>query len=179
MPDLIIDLAAIPAGGHRLAIAVPATAFSLESSDVNLRDPVDLQASLQRAGTTVAVRGTITTTAEVPCARCLELAFIDISVLMEVVAVPADERPDEEDHELADSELDICYYTGEVLELGAIVRDHLVSAIPFQPLCQPTCRGLCPSCGINLNREACNCSTEEIDERLAVLKQWQVRDSRT
>jgi uncharacterized protein len=179
MPDLIIDLAAIPAGGQRLAIAVPATAFSLESSDVHLRDPVDLQASLQRVGTTVAVRGTIATTAEVPCARCLELATIELSAPLDVVAVPADEMPDEEDHELAGSELDLCYYTGEVLDLGTIVRDHLVSSIPFQPLCHATCRGLCPSCGINLNREECTCSTEEVDERLAALKKWKVQDPRT
>ncbi|MDA2916259.1 DUF177 domain-containing protein [Nitrospinae bacterium AH_259_B05_G02_I21] len=179
MPDLVIDLAAIPAGGYRLAIAVPATAFSLESPDVHLSDPVDLQASLQLVGTTVAVRGTITTTVEVPCARCVESAAILLSIPLEVVAVPTDEMPEDEDHELAGSELDLCYYTGEVLDLGTIVRDHLVSAIPFQPLCQPTCRGLCPSCGTNLNREACTCSTEEVDERLAVLKQWQERDSRT
>ncbi|MFQ5893097.1 MAG: DUF177 domain-containing protein [Nitrospinota bacterium] len=176
MPDLIYDLAAIPEGGHELAITVPSATFSLESSDVHLRDPVALQAGIQRVGDTVAVRGTVAATAEVPCGRCLEPAVISLEAALEVVAVPASEMPDGEDHALTASETDLYYYTGEALDMGAIVWDHLVSAIPLQPLCHPDCKGLCASCGTNLNRETCACSAEEGDERFAALKQWQGRD---
>ena len=177
MPDLIIDVMAIPEGGQDLAIAVPSTAFSLESSDVHLRDPVQLRARITRAGATVAVRGTISAVAEVRCVRCLEPAVIPIEETVDVVVLPASEMPDEEDHELSASEMDF-YYTNELLDLRAIVWDHLAVTIPLQPHCRENCKGLCPSCGVNLNVEPCTCAGDEVDERLAVLKKWQMQQHR-
>ncbi len=176
MPGLIIDLAAIPEGGQDLALAVPSTAFSLESSDAHLRDPVALKARIQRVGTTVAIRGRLATTTEVPCGRCLEPAVSSLEMDFNVVALPAEEMPDEEDRELAVSEMDLYYYNGEMLDMGSIVRDHLLSAIPIQPLCHPDCKGLCSSCGSNRNLVPCSCSAEEVDERFAVLKLLQERE---
>jgi len=42
-----------------------------------------------------------------------------------------------------------------VLDLSTQVRDELVLAIPFNPLCQEGCKGLCPLCGSNRNVVAC------------------------
>jgi uncharacterized protein len=175
MPDLIIDLAAIPESGYELETAVPSTVFSLESSDVQLSETVAVRARIQRAGTTVAVRGSIAATVSVPCGRCLERAEVPLEATIDVVAVPAAEMPDDEDHELSSSEMDLYYYSGEQLDLGAIVWDHLSVAIPVQPLCRPDCQGLCPSCGVNRNLASCDCSLEVVDERFAVLKKWQTR----
>jgi len=30
-------------------------------------------------------------------------------------------------------------------------------ALPFKPLCSPTCQGLCPKCGTDLNHGPCRC----------------------
>ena len=37
-------------------------------------------------------------------------------------------------------------------------------------LCSPDCKGLCPGCGADLNREPCRCK-KEVDPRLAKLAQ--------
>lgn len=174
MPDLIIDVMAIPEDGREVAIAVPSTAFSLESSDVHLRDPVDFRAHISRAGTTVAVKGMIVATVEVPCIRCLEPAVIIVEEPVDVVVLPASEIPDDEDHELVASEMDF-YYTKERLDLKTVIWDHLAVTIPIQPLCRDGCKGLCPSCGVDLNFESCYCPADDVDDRLAVLKKWQAR----
>jgi uncharacterized protein len=41
----------------------------------------------------------------------------------------------------------------------------------MKPLCAEDCRGLCPECGVNLNRTACECTPKREDPRLAPLKQ--------
>ena len=38
------------------------------------------------------------------------------------------------------------------------VREALVLSVPSKSLCTPSCRGLCPSCGQNLNQASCPCS---------------------
>jgi uncharacterized protein len=37
------------------------------------------------------------------------------------------------------------------------LREVIMAELPELPLCRPDCRGLCPGCGVNLNREACRC----------------------
>ena len=55
--------------------------------------------------------------------------------------------------------------------LSEIVTSEISLSLPLRFLCKPDCRGLCESCGVNLNEEKCNCDTEIIDERLLKLKQ--------
>jgi uncharacterized protein len=177
MLNLIIDVMAIPEDGQKVAIVVPSTAFSLESSDVHLRDPVDFRAHISRAGTSVAVKGMIAATVEVPCVRCLEPAVIIVEEPIDVVVLQASEMPGDEDHELVASEMDF-YYSNERLDLKTVIWDHLAVTIPIQPLCRAGCKGLCPSCGVDLNLGTCDCPADDVDNRLAVLKKWQARHHR-
>ena len=39
---------------------------------------------------------------------------------------------------------------GDTLDLEQVVRDTVVPALPFQPVCQEDCEGLCPVCGVRL-----------------------------
>ena len=40
------------------------------------------------------------------------------------------------------------------------MRDEILLALPINPLCKESCRGLCPVCGGNRNVTACDCKTE-------------------
>lgn len=39
---------------------------------------------------------------------------------------------------------------GDTLDLEQVVKDTVVPALPFQPVCQEDCEGLCPVCGVRL-----------------------------
>jgi uncharacterized protein len=50
------------------------------------------------------------------------------------------------------------------------MREQFYLSLPMKPLCRADCRGLCPSCGTNLNRGACDCRAGWEDTRFAALK---------
>ncbi|MDO4289190.1 MAG: DUF177 domain-containing protein [Eubacterium sp.] len=59
----------------------------------------------------------------------------------------------------------------EELDLRPYVYECLFINEPFKVLCDEACKGLCPSCGANLNHENCSCGdTLDIDPRMEALK---------
>jgi uncharacterized protein len=56
-----------------------------------------------------------------------------------------------------------------ILDLTEPTRQYAVMAIPMKPLCRANCAGLCPKCGKNLNKGACDCPKQEIDPRWSQL----------
>jgi uncharacterized protein len=59
---------------------------------------------------------------------------------------------------------------GEELDLSQAVREEVILAVNPYVECDPKCRGLCPRCGTNLNREVCACTDDEVDPRWAALR---------
>ena len=84
------------------------------------------------------------------CSRCLdevrETVHADIDALY--AQVPDPEDPDQYG------------YAASVVELTDAVRDAIVLEVPMRFLCKPDCKGLCPTCGANLNRSTCTCLEE-------------------
>ena len=56
-----------------------------------------------------------------------------------------------------------------VLDLTEAVRQYLLMALPLKPVCTSSCRGLCPTCGGDLNENACVCADEPVSGPLAGL----------
>lgn len=55
-------------------------------------------------------------------------------------------------------------------DLNELLRPYLFLAVPIKPLCDEECEGLCPECGQNLNEGDCDCQVEDLDPRMAKLK---------
>jgi uncharacterized protein len=51
------------------------------------------------------------------------------------------------------------------IDFSDFARDLLLLALPIQKRCRPDCKGLCPVCGANLNRETCSHETKRPDPR--------------
>ena len=49
-------------------------------------------------------------------------------------------------------------FTTHMLDLSKIVGDNVFLNLPSQFFCKADCKGLCPICGKNLNKEECKCS---------------------
>jgi len=69
-----------------------------------------------------------------------------------------------------ETELELRVPEDGYIDLSPIVREYLVLDTPTNPLCNPKCAGLCPLCGINLNKKQCDCKPDDFDPRLAKLK---------
>jgi len=55
------------------------------------------------------------------------------------------------------------------VDLEPVLRDAVVTALPFQPVCRPDCQGLCPECGIRLEDAPDDHVHEQLDPRWAAL----------
>jgi len=51
------------------------------------------------------------------------------------------------------------------IDLKNDVREFALLSIPMKKLCKEDCKGLCPKCGIDLNKEQCKCTNDEVDPR--------------
>jgi uncharacterized protein len=150
-----------------------------KETPVRLRGRVDLTEALQgrhdvvqagaaeaeleavSGGDAVVVHGTVTVDIEQRCSRCLD-------PVKQLLRVPFQEsftlsaRAAEQDEELN-------LVQEEKVELDSYVEEAVQLGIPYIPLCDDACQGLCPVCGKNRNTENCSCKQEKIDPRLAGL----------
>jgi uncharacterized protein len=55
------------------------------------------------------------------------------------------------------------------IDLGEAIRQEFLLSIDLIPLCSPTCRGLCPTCGADLNAGSCSCPPPESTSPFAAL----------
>ena len=121
---------------------------------------------LRREGTDVAVTGTFRATVRLVCGRCLEpfTQILEDQVAGRFTPRPAG-RADEV--ELSADDLDVTFYDGESIDLGAFLRAETLLDVPMKPLCREDCLGFCPVCGGNRNLNPCPCETRPLDPRLA------------
>jgi uncharacterized protein len=77
---------------------------------------------------------------------------------------------DEDDEiELTDKDTRTAFFTGKQLAIGDILHEQVLLALPMKPLCTVDCKGLCPTCGTNLNLKSCNCPKENFNPNLEAL----------
>ncbi|MEQ1877787.1 MAG: DUF177 domain-containing protein [Bdellovibrionia bacterium] len=50
---------------------------------------------------------------------------------------------------------------GLTYNVGNFIREIIALAEPSQPVCREGCKGLCATCGTNLNEESCRCAKEK------------------
>jgi uncharacterized protein len=56
---------------------------------------------------------------------------------------------------IRDDEPDASWYTPPLIDPAEDLRQILLVAMPDFPVCRADCRGLCPTCGANLNTAPC------------------------
>lgn len=126
--------------------------------------PTLVQLTVERTGKLYLANGRINTIIEVPCYRCLTNATFPIDNGINFTLA---ESIHEEDYRGED---DIIFFTNPEVDITPSVIENIFVNMPMRILCDDNCRGLCPECGINKNLDTCNCKTDNIDPRLAKLK---------
>ena len=60
------------------------------------------------------------------------------------------------------------------VDLTDDIREAIILTFPAYPVCQPDCKGLCPTCGENRNKAACRCAPPQ-DNRWSALNDLSAR----
>jgi uncharacterized protein len=118
---------------------------------------LSIEARLESLHDGILVSGEVSGTADGECVRCL----IDVSIPVEV-----------EFQELFAYSFDEAFdYTvqDDHVDLEPVVRDAVVLSLPFQPVCQDDCLGLCPVCGVRLLDNPGHEHEAPVDPRWAAL----------
>ena len=142
-------------------LSVPAPAdLGVELLGVPEGSAMEVELRLEAVMEGVLVSGRAQATVVGECARCLDRVEDDLEVtLQELYVYPESEVEEDEAGRL----------DGEHLDLEPVLRDAVVLALPFRPVCDPDCQGLCLECGARLSSDPGHAHDESIDPRWAAL----------
>jgi DUF177 domain-containing protein len=147
----------------------------VEEADFGCAEPVRGQLTFVNGGDLLLIDGSVRTTVELPCDRCLEAARLPMEAVVEerfpLAEVMNPRLPTEEDAEFDNTLATVIHLEAgkPILNLDELIRQQLVINLPIQILCDPACRGLCVHCGANLNQGDCACEPDEADSPLSGL----------
>ncbi len=68
------------------------------------------------------------------------------------------------------SDMDITFLAEDFIDLADVLSEQLRLQLPFQPLCQEDCKGMCPQCGADLNVGRCACAKVNPTHPFAALR---------
>jgi uncharacterized protein len=115
---------------------------------------------LTSTGQTVYLSGRVHTALTLVCGACLKpfLQPLEFTVGEEFGRDPASPAiPSRGEIALGPGDFVVPVGPDDMVDLTEIVRQHLVLAMPIAPRCQDGCRGLCATCGADLNLGPCAC----------------------
>ncbi len=160
------ELGRRPGSQREITRTVPAPAdLGIEVLSVPEGSPVDLDLRIEAVMEGVLVTGTAAAELEGECVRCLEPISDEIEVRFQELFVYDDAR----DAQVSEEDDEVSMLRGDLLDLEPVLRDAVVLSLPFQPLCEDDCLGLCPECGARLNDDPEHTHEAAIDPRWAAL----------
>lgn len=138
---LIVDVARLDEDGEDIQGEIPVAQLDMAPDDPLYRPVSSLRYSLRLAanGGLLFATGSVEQDFECTCVRCVEdfpwTAFDDeIALSVEFEG----ENP--------------------FIDLTDLLRECIILSFPSNPVCREDCKGLCPKCGKNLNKETCTCA---------------------
>jgi uncharacterized protein len=142
----------------------------LSRIDFDFEAPLHSEAKIRKSGRLVLISGKVQTELRLQCVRCLKEFPYPLSTTFELTLQPLKEAPSEEETELGSEEMELNFFEGGEIHLSEIACEQIFLEIPYQPLCQAGCKGLCPICGKDLNLSACECVKEEPTSAFSALE---------
>ena len=148
---LIVDVARLDEDGDHYKGELPVENLDLGESEVfTPAGGVAYDLFIQALGTELLVRGRLSLPLNCVCVRCAaDFEFIAKDDAF-VTSIEISE-------------------TTDFLDLTEEVREAIIFALPSYPVCSKTCKGLCMTCGKNLNQGTCTCHEAGQDTRWGAL----------
>ncbi len=158
------ELGRRPGSSRLMSRTEPAPAdLGIEVLRVPEGSPIELDLRLEAVMEGVLVSGSADAEVVGECVRCLEPIADHLTIDLQELYLY-----DEPDDQMLD-QLDVRRLEGDLIDLEPALRDAVVLALPFQPLCEDDCPGLCPECGMRLGLDD-HAHEAPIDPRWASLQ---------
>jgi uncharacterized protein len=120
-------------------VATTVLAQGIETTTARVVDgtPVTIDARLRPGPRDVELHAMVTSQWEAECRRCLKPVTGPIEVEVRAMFVESIE-------DLDDAEADVYEIEGEIVDVGEVVREELMLALPLTPICESGCVGADP-----------------------------------
>jgi uncharacterized protein len=163
------ELGRRPGVQREVSLSVPAPAdLGIDVLRVAEGEPVEIDLRLEAVLEGVLVTGSATADLTGECARCLEPISEKIDVRFQELFLY-----DDGDQALSEEDDEVSMLEDDLLDLEPLLRDAVVLALPFRPLCRDDCPGLCAECGARLADDPDHAHEPAIDPRWASLTSLQ------
>jgi uncharacterized protein len=160
--DMLISLHDINKNGTTRIVefAVSASQLVFNNEEIRTLEPIKVSGTVDVAEGVAAVKLTAATRLAETCSRCLEEFERDLVVEIDEAIAEGGE----------DEEGIVPVQEGGFIDLRDVVLNSIYISMPIKVLCKEDCKGLCQSCGTNLNIQECDCASVDEDPRLSALK---------
>jgi len=152
-----LELLRRPGTEKSISLEVEAAVVGIDDPRLVPDAPVEIELVCSSLTDGVVVEGDVQVEFHGECRRCLAPVvgrlLVPLRELYQQTLTDPDAFPIENDQ----------------IDLQPMVRESILLDLPDTPVCRPDCRGLCPSCGIDLNTASCSCVVETLDPRWAAL----------
>ena len=136
---------------------------------IDFTEPVKFTGDIYKVDEDNFLSGNINFKYKENCARCLKEFVQEINTAISGKLIEGSKKIKETDEDEEDLKI---YYEGNNIDLTESVVSAIILSLPMKSLCKEDCKGLCPKCGKNLNEGKCDCVEDDIDPRLAKLKEF-------
>ena len=128
--------------------------------------PATVDALVTNTGAGLVATGTVSVSVGVECSRCLREFSMTVTGEIEGFWVTPGEEAD------LPEEQEYAFIDGGSVDLAPPILAALAIELPFAPLHDEECAGICPVCGADLNDGPCSCAPlERPDSPFAALKE--------
>jgi uncharacterized protein len=157
----------------------PVLSEMIKRGECNFMAPVKTAVRATRIDDMIEVKGEVNARVRLPCGRCLqeyEMPLKSRFDLTYVNRIPVVQDDDEQDEvEISAQEMGLIYFEGKEINLQDEIQEQVILAFPIKALCKKDCKGLCSSCGRDLNQGDCGCDHQPLDPRFAALKNLKLK----
>jgi uncharacterized protein len=163
---------------HRVVVSKAYAPGALDYQGAGFQQvgPLQVDAVAELVGSEIRIRGHLGTRLEAFCDRCLGPVEIPVERDFDLFYRPVKAIARAEEVEIPEDELDVGFFSGDGITLADVVSEQAILALPMKVVCRPECLGLCPTCGADRNREACQCPVPQGDSPFASLKREKAED---
>ena len=152
----LVEVESLRQGKIVLDVDQPPGSLDLNVEGFHFEGRVTGRLVYMMSGSDILIHGALRARAVGQCVRCLAPAPCDVRADVGLAFLPGTAGVEEPLDEEGESAI-VDYYAGDFLDPAEQLRDLLLLELPALPVCHADCRGLCPQCGANLNRETCSC----------------------
>lgn len=138
------------------------TPIKFGGEEIKTKEAIKAVGNINSTDDILTIKASVKTVLELKCSRCLDTFIYPIDIDIEERFTNNDEYRESEEVVFVDS---------DTLDIAQVVESQIVSTLPIKRLCKDDCNGLCQQCGNNLNQDACQCMTNNVDLRLAKLQE--------